>query len=316
MVLHRANFEIPARFSFRPFSVRWKIETAELIEWEEPRKRSSRILGMAEQIPGLPNELERVVIRIPAETYGGLAELYGMETDPHFVKMHRAAIPVDVLLPHETRESAPDIAGRPFPVLMCSAPEFKASLFPSSLRPGETAKNAWVMRDEFVNLPQGEDEFGNDWVWGLKKFLDKWGLWQYGRGFDFDIGDPVLGFVLVLPHLLRKKREEYRQAMESRNARKWLSTASPLNFTTIENPPFFLVERHYCEDAIQATITIDHLAGRKFGFCKRCGRQFEQETEHKKNYCSRRCIQAAGVQRWRENQRKAQKKGAKHNAKG
>jgi len=111
--------------------------------------------------------------------------------------------------------------------------------------------------------------------------------------------------------LMRRKREEYRKALESRNGHRWLSTASPLSFSTTEKPPYFLVERHFCEDAIRATITIDHLAGRRFGFCKRCGKQFEQETKHDKNYCSRECINAAGVKRWREKQRKGKWTAAK-----
>jgi hypothetical protein len=128
-------------------------------------------------------------------------------------------------------------------------------------------------------------------------------------------GAEMPGFVLAFPHLLWEKREEYRKARESKNARKWLSTALPLSFSPIDKPPYFLVERFYCDDAIQATITIDHLAKRRFGFCKRCGKQFEQETEHKKNYCSRQCIQADGVKRWRDNQRKELRKGVKRNAK-
>jgi hypothetical protein len=97
-----------------------------------------------------------------------------------------------------------------------------------------------------------------------------------------------------------------------------LSKARPLSFSTIDQPPYFLVERFYCEDAIQATITIDHLAGRRFGFCKRCRKQFEQRTEHKKLYCDRKCVQAANVANWRANKRKelSKSKQGGTNAKG
>ncbi|MFZ0273958.1 MAG: hypothetical protein WB524_11825 [Acidobacteriaceae bacterium] len=169
------------------------------------------------------------------------------------------------------------------------------------------------MRDEFQNL-NFDDE--SEWLWGLRHFLNKWGLWGYRPSFEVGLGEEMPGFVLAFPHLLRQKRDEYRKALESKSARKWLSTASPLSFRTTDEPPYFLVERFYCEDAIEATITIDHLAGRRFGFCKRCGAQFEQETEHKKNYCSRQCIQAAAVKRWREKQRNTASKGGMRNAKG
>ena len=99
-----------------------------------------------------------------------------------------------------------------------------------------------------------------------------------------------------------------------------MSTAPLFQFpqgisATLERP-HFLVERSYCKDAIEATIIIDHLARRRFGFCKRCGKEFEQETQHKKNYCSRTCINAVNVQRWRDNQRKKSRLEGKRNAEG
>jgi hypothetical protein len=90
----------------------------------------------------------------------------------------------------------------------------------------------------------------------------------------------------------------------------------PVNLDTAAEFPFYRVQKSCCVDAIDATITIDHLSGVKHGICKRCRKVFEKETRHKKNYCSERCFNAAGVQRWREKQRKAAKKGAKRNAKG
>jgi hypothetical protein len=170
------------------------------------------------------------------------------------------------------------------------------------------------MRDEFFNLKSSDDPF--EWIFNLRSFLNKWGMWSYPQGFEVSIRNPAPDFVLVHPHLPWGKREEYRNALREKHARKWLSSAKPLSFSTTEHLPYFLVERFYCEDAIEATITIDHLAGRRFGFCKRCGRQFEQETRHRKNYCSRQCIAAAGVKRWRQNQRKASRKVVKGNVKG
>lgn len=121
-------------------------------------------------------------------------------------------------------------------------------------------------------------------------------------------------FVLVMPHLLRAQQERYRAALLPSNARPWLRS-HPLSLGTTDEYPFFLVERSYCNQAIEATITIDHLAGLEFGICKRCHKVFQKETRHKRSCCSERCFNAAGVQRWREKQRKTARKREKRNAK-
>lgn len=318
MALHVSSFEIPARFSFHPFCARWEICTAELADWcEDP---SPLIGGMVKPILGLLTEREKVEVRIGVpddSTTSGMLGLMGLAPHPaHTVEIFRDDIPNDVLAPHQNRRTCPDISGRSFPVLVCSQPEFK-TLFPSTLKPGDTAKDAWAMREEFLNDWNKANEF--EWLWGLREFLNRWGLWTSGYGFNAHLMSSIRerpGFVLVFPHLLWERRNEYRKALDRKQARKWLSTARPLSFTNIDKPPYFLVERFYCEDAIQATITIDHLAERSFGICKRCQKVFQKETQHKKSYCSERCFNAAGVQRWREKQRKAAKKGTENNAKG
>lgn len=323
MVLQRVNFEIPARFSFRPFSARWEIRTAELLDWPEEPKPIGKFripaIGSPMVKPRMASLMERewVTVRIDASggSTAGMLDLYGLGPgSSHTVEMYRNDIPSDVLRPHENQRTSPDISGRTFSVLVCSKPEFKTIL--TQAKPGDAAKNAWAMRDEFLNLDGADSNDPLDWLWSLRQFLNRWGLWSPGLGVHSRMLAEMPGFAVAFPHQLRERREEYRKALERKNARKWLSTAPIVNFTTTDKWPYFLAERFYCDEAIRTTITIDHLAERKFGFCKRCGRQFEQETEHKKNYCSRQCIQAAGVQRWREKQRKAAKKGAKHNANG
>jgi hypothetical protein len=132
--------------------------------------------------------------------------------------------------------------------------------------------------------------------------------------------------VLVTPHLLREQQAKYRRALLPSNARSWLRS-HPMNLETADEFPFFRVQRNYCGSAIEATITIDHLAEIKFGICKRCHKVFEKEKKYKMSYCSRSCANAASVARFREKHRKpewtaakiakllSQQKGAKHNAK-
>jgi hypothetical protein len=188
------------------------------------------------------------------------------------------------------------------------------------MKPGDSTKNAWAMRDEFLNL-KADPALG--WNGSLSAFLNKWGLWKLNRDFrgeyEWVTGwDPITrdpGFMLALPHLLREEQERYRKAILRSNADGWLRAHS-LSLETADKRPFFVVRTSFCNPAIEATITIDHLAEKRFGICKRCHNIFEKETQHKKDYCSRECINLAGVQRWRDKQRKMQKKGAKGNAKG
>lgn len=306
-----SNFEIPARFSFRPFSARWQIGTVEVVGWwEKPKYAGALAIGlpMVKPLKELP-EHEQVTVRIgvPDEsTAGMLGGLYGMGLNPsHTVEMFRADIPTDILGPHESRKTSPDISGRTFSVLMCSKPEFK-TLFPQS-GPGDVVKNAWAMRDEFLNLDGTDSADLFDWIWSLRQFLNRWGLWSYGLGFHVGLGSEMPGFAVAFPHLLRQKREEYRKALESKNARKWLRTAPPLSFRTINAFPYFLVERFYCEDGIHATITIDHLAERQFGICKRhdCRKLFERTTRQRRLYCSPECAHLANIRKLRAEKRKA-----------
>lgn len=322
MVLHQSNFEIPARFSFQPFIAEWVFAAAETVEWVNAPTRKMAVQADAE------SEKSWLMIRIEVpETEFSTRRMLALEPVYQTVLMDRASIPPEVLRAHENHRNTPDISGRSFKVLLCRKPEFRNIFW--GLEPGKVTKNAWIMRDEFLNL-NAEREL--DWSRAVQQFLNKWGLWSSGTGYEqaWRSQYPMLAkfatvgtgeltdtpdFALVMPHLLKAYQERYRKALLPSKARNWLSL-HPLNLTTAGEFPFFRVNKSYCSEAIEATITIDHLAKKRFGICKRCRNVFEKQTGHEKNYCSRRCINAASVQRWREQQRKSAKKGAKRNAKG
>jgi hypothetical protein len=257
---------------------------------------------MAHILEGAVPNARKVLVRVEAfdAIECAMLSIGGLEPrQSHIIEIDRNNIPTDALRPHENHQNTPNIEDRRFEVLLSRNPQF-GGVFPPMLKPTDSAKNVWGMREEFFELSE------SDWSRNLRDFLNRWGMWACEFGYTHSVmhGGPMPGFVVTFPQLLREKRDEYRKSLEPKSARKWLSTARPLSFSTLDKPPYFLVERFYCADAIEASITIDHLAGRQFGFCKRCARLFEHETRHRKNYCSRRCIQAAGVQRWREKQRK------------
>lgn len=322
MVLHQSNFEIPARFSFQPFIAEWFFAVAETVEWTD-----APTLKMAFQPDG-DSEKNWLMIRIEVpETEFSTRLMLGFEPVFQTVLMDRSSVPPDVLQAHENHRNTPDISGRSFRMLICRKPEFKDRIW--DLTPGKPTKNAWLMRDEFLNLTSDSEL---DWGQSARRFLNKWGLWSIGRGYEraWTAHYPMLAklatagtrelvdtpdFTIVMPHLLKAHQERYRRALMPSKARNWLSL-HPLHLSTAGKFPFFRVNKSYCSEAIEATITIDHLGEKRFGICKRCHKVFEKETNHEKNYCSKPCINAASVQRWREKQRNAAKKGAKRNAKG
>jgi hypothetical protein len=324
MVLRANNLEIPARFSFRPYVTQWELTWAELVDWAE-ESRLKQLMAMTNAVATpLRKTGETVVARVtPPLDIGyalgrgsagtgamlGLFDESSSSASSDFeVEIARKDLPDGLLKPDETPTTALDIGGREFLVLICRKLESAEGLY--QLDPGEKEKNVWVMRDSFFGLEAS--------LVDLKKFLNRWGLWSWEgvhwrKGFRLVARGP---FALVVPDAIWRQREAYREAL-SGSARSWLRAAKPLSFSTLEEWPHFLVERSSCQDAIEATITIDHLRGAKFGFCKRCRKIFERDTLHKKKYCSRRCIQADATARWRANQRRQSKKpGGRKHAKG
>ena len=89
-------------------------------------------------------------------------------------------------------------------------------------------------------------------TWELGRFLSRWGLWNKARGYHVGPAKRMPGFALVFPHLLWERREQYRNALAGK-PRAWLNKAAHLSIVAISEPPYFLVERLYCEEAIEAT---------------------------------------------------------------
>lgn len=318
MVLQSANFEIPARFDFQPYSAKWRGASAEILEWVEVPKLMA--VGSRQSDDPEKNWLR---VRIDALPIGNLDAPHEIDYSRHTVCMDRASIPPNVLLADENHRNTPDFSDRWFNVLICRKLEIKDGIW--TLEPGKVKKNAWAMRDEFMNLEADRDpELG--WNWNLMRFLNKWGIWERDRGYAEDwaaipFARPFLpssvrmtkqtpdkpDFLLVMPHLLKIQQEKYRKALLPKSRFSWLRSHR-LEHDTADKYPFIRVQRSYCSTAIEATITINHIAGLKFGICERCHKVFEKETEHEKRFCSRQCIQAAGVKRWRDKQKKSAKK--------
>lgn len=295
---HANNFTIPARLNFRPHQVEWKVCLAEVLGWAEDPPAPPTVI--AKSLLGFGGEKVRVTVSVaePEDDTSGILGALGRYTS-HDVEMNRDDLPQEVIASDETRRNSPNISGRTFEVLICQHEMFR-SLFPLT-KPLGSAQNAWIMRDQFLNL-------GRD-LWDLRLFLNRWGVWSSIRGYERPIFAPSHGFLLIHPHQLWGLQATYRQALTG-SARKWLRAGSSLNLIRGDVPPYFFIEVSNCDDAIKATITIDHLSRITFGICQRndCRRLFEFTTKQRRLYCTPHCAHLANVRKLRAQKKKAAKK--------
>ena len=301
-----SNISIPARFIFRPFCAQWERTWAFTVGWGKARSPTLMTLGVLEDEEKITPRSRSVLIRIaiprdrdkPGNASGIMMGLYVTSEHDHYeVEVERSDIPPDCLQPYENPETTPEIEGRELHLLICRLPD--AIGLSASGQHDEFVRDAWAMREEFFAL--------GDTINDTLLFLNRWGLWDYQRLHKADTLW-ALPFVIASPNRLWWVRDRYIKAVAG-SPRAWLTTATPLSLKETDKRPYFLVERHYCEDAIKATITIDHLSNVKFGICRRhdCRRIFRRTTAQKRLYCTPGCAHLANVRKLRAAKKKAAK---------
>ena len=310
---HVANVNIPARFSFRPFSATWRCGWADTVEWHDDKYANLFSFGRVRE----PVEQLRVSIAVledpePVletdsynEPWQALSALFPLRQHSFYsVLLHRTQVPDGVLAPDHNRVTCPDIKGREFRVIVSTDGEPGHPR--PGFQPGGPEKDAWNMRQEFLNLEEDDE--------ALAVFLNRWGEWRYDNGYSVGLFEERPLIRLVWPHQVWKQRELYRAALVGK-PHEWLCNRPRLNLTGTSKPPYFGVYQSYCGPAIEATITIDHLSKAKFGICKRadCQNLFQFESGHKRLYCSHECAHLANVRKLRAKQ-KREKQKARRNA--
>ena len=320
---HKENFEIPARLEFRPFRADWTIVQGEFVGWGQQKSPY-----MSER--PLKNRLlyDAVEIRIPSVGESGSSCI---------VELERMVLPCHLLASHETPKNTPEFDGRKIEMVISQLPSRE---IPESS--DEPLRDPWKMREEYFEIEEGNSR-------SLCDFLSKWGLWSHFFRHVRDprqiVSEPTFArsivfqdlpwLAVVLPHRFWQERELLRRALIG-SSRKWLSSISSfdgtaempfwlgshsaLGFKVANEPPFCILERSYCQEAVRTTISIDHLSNVSFGICKRqdCRKLFERTTQQKRMYCSPECAHLANVRKLRADQRRssAKRKGNSRNAKG
>lgn len=298
---HANNFNIPVHFRFRPYKMRWYVCSAEVISEIEPAA-SLVFCPPTLPPPTLPmfSPLKRVRARVhlPLEAKQLSAMLESrydlMPYTKRSVEMYVNQLPSGLIgqdgpIPNNLYRD-----GCWLTVLVCQREEFRGGTL--GIEPEGPKKNAWVMRDEFLNLEKD--------VSFLCEFLNRWGMWSDGPGFarEFGISDDLR---MLMPHHAWTLQETFRKALIG-SSKRWHSDAKRLVLSQSDERPYFFVDRSYCRDAIEATITIDHLSNAEFGICKRhdCRRLFQHTTKQRRLYCSPHCAHLANVRKLRAAKKK------------
>ena len=129
----------------------------------------------------------------------------------------RSNLPPGVIEPWESARTKPDISGRTFTLLAGRS----LALVDESSSAGLT-KDAWVMRDEFLNLKQDTEV--------LLRFLNRWGdLTDNLATSAGPYGNPSQ-LSIEFPHVAWQVQNQFRRALVG-SPHKWLTTTAPLNLT-------------------------------------------------------------------------------------
>ena len=173
----------------------------------------------------------------------------------------------------------------------------------------EREMNAWEMRDDFMRLEESSD--------ALLAFLNRWGLWstptllhtefsQFRVVSRLGLGDQPY---VVLPHIVWLHRKLFRDGMLG-PATAWLTERAALGgLHRRDRFPYFGLTDRTCAQAIETTITLDHMRRVKSRMCARadCKRVFTVESNHGQIYCQQYCGHLASLRRNRERAKSAKK---------
>lgn len=174
--------------------------------------------------------------------------------------------------------------------------------------------NPWTMRDEFLRLEETNA--------ALLSFLSRWGWWERSGAFSYiedehsvgKLGEPYP--IAVLPFLVWKRRKELRDGMLGKPD-AWLANNAALGFTQRRSKyPYLGMTDTTCVNAIETTITLDHMRKTKWRICKRpdCGNIFAVESEHGKVYCEQYCAHLVSVRRNRAAAKRTKKAASRKGA--
>ena len=174
---------------------------------------------------------------------------------------------------------------------------------------GRKRPDPWAMRDEFLKLDESAT--------ALAAFLNRWGTWgTFSLLIERLSGTRMLKRLtgeeypqFLHPYTVWRERKTYRDGMLGSSA-SWLSTRATLGLTHRRAEfPYLGIVAATCRQAIETTITLDHLRKVRSRVCARvdCNNIFPVDSDHGKIYCQQYCGHLVSVR----NGRAATKKAAK-----
>ena len=174
---------------------------------------------------------------------------------------------------------------------------------------GERIGDPWLMRREFMQLPEAND--------AVLSFANRWGAWNVGalsvHTYPFRLNEFIKlesrpWIECLSPFLVWQERQRLKAAMLA-PPEEWLSRNASLGFTASRQRfPYLGVKATTCLRAIEITITLDHLRNVRSRICARpdCDNIFTVESNHGKVYCDQYCAHLVSVRRNRAPSKKAE----------
>ncbi len=273
----QGTIQVPMAFEFKPRRFSWISVQAEVTGWGQHGDHSDRFYG---------RDTQCVMVRVPGDDDFRFA--LNSKCLPGFVR-------------DSEFEQAPDL---PDLRKLCQGHTINL-LIGSSSEVSKRRSDPWVMRSEFLKLPQEND--------ALATFLNKWGSWGPNAILHteflgeveeiFEMSPQRMDRACVIPSDVWEYQKLCGQALMG-PPHIWLGSSHGMLSSAIPRReyPHLLLTANDCAHAIQTTITFDLLRKVKFAVCKRkdCETTFSLETRHKRKYCSWYCGHIESVRKGRK----------------
>lgn len=294
------NFSIPFSFEFTPEHKKWLVLTFTIVGREQDFKPEPA------KFPGTDIPMPMIGLPVMQERNGPVIQFSSGRGIPLLSseKLYRAGGSEEASFINALAKLA--FRGRTIP------PELTSLIVSDGSDPTLSKRHldAWTMRDELFKLEESPRS--------LARFINKWGEWGWPiTSFHRMLsGTEALKLMLgereprfLLPATVWRQREEYRAALLGDPA-AWLSTKARLGVTHQRSEyPYLGITVRTCTQAIEATITLDHLRKVRSRICARpdCNSIFTVESDHGKIYCEQYCGHLVSVRRKRAAAKKAAK---------
>jgi hypothetical protein len=323
---------IPMTFEFRPYPATWLHRRGSMLGFSKERDEASKPLV---HYVGSDEDIDAEITSDGLDSLSGLGSVLGSES--YTARLAARGIPNRMAKPVTAFEEQSEEEDGQFEILTCTRL--------LRLEPGKE-RDAWQMRDEFFGLKRKTEALGEfldkwgiwDWYTILRKAKPARLFAPPERSTSSESSDWRFRLEehFVIPERIWDLQDFYRIGLQG-PPDEWFAYAGGMSAVmggkvggssqeALKRPgaliraarirseyPHLLVRTNFCREAIEATITFDHLRKIKTRICKRadCMKPFPIESRHKRKYCSQYCGHLESMRRQSREQAKQKQKARK-----